>query len=37
VVEFRREFGDRVAAFDGGEDLKFDASEHGVTRQETCI
>jgi hypothetical protein len=31
VVEFRREFGDRVAAFDGGEDLKFDTPEHVVT------
>ena len=30
VVELRREFGDRVAAVDRGEDLKFD-SEHSVT------
>jgi hypothetical protein len=31
VVEFRREFGDRVAAVDRGENLEFDAPEHGVT------
>jgi len=31
VVEFRRELGDRVATFDDGEDLKFDAPEHSVT------
>jgi hypothetical protein len=31
VVELRREFGDRVAAVDRGEDLEFDAPEHGVT------
>jgi hypothetical protein len=37
VVELRRELGDRVAAFDGGEKLKFDAPEHGVTWYETSI
>ena len=31
VVEFRREFGDRVAGVDRGEDIEFDASEHDVT------
>jgi len=31
VVELRREFGDRVAAVDVGENLEFDAPEHGVT------
>ena len=31
VVELRREFGDRVAAVDRGEDLEFDTPEHGVT------
>jgi len=31
VIELRREFGDRVAAVDRGEDLEFDAPEHGVT------
>ena len=31
VVELRRELGDRVAAVDRGEDLEFDAPEHGVT------
>ena len=31
VVELRREFGDRVAAVDRGEDLEFDAPEHSVT------
>ena len=31
VVELRRELRDRVAAVDRGEDLKFDAPEHGVT------
>ena len=31
VVELHRELGDRVAAVDGGEDLKFDAPEHSVT------
>jgi len=30
VVELRREFGDRVAAVDRGEDLEFDTPEHGV-------
>ena len=37
VVEFRRELGDRVAAVDRGEDLEFDAPEHGVTYYETFI
>jgi hypothetical protein len=37
VVEFRRKFGDRVATIDRGEDLQFDAPEHGVTRYETDI
>jgi len=31
VVELRRELGDRVAAVNSGENLKFDAAEHGVT------
>jgi hypothetical protein len=31
VVELRRDLGDRVAAVDRGEDLEFDAPEHGVT------
>jgi len=30
AVEFRRELGDRVPAFDGGEDRKFDAVEHDI-------
>ena len=30
VVELRREFGDRVAAVDRGEDLEFDAPERDV-------
>jgi hypothetical protein len=37
VVELRRELGDRVAAVDRGEDLEFDAPEHGVTQYETCL
>ena len=37
VVELRRELRDRVAAVDRGEDLEFDAPEHGVTYYETCI
>jgi hypothetical protein len=31
VVELRREFGDRVAAVNRGENLEFDAPEHSVT------
>jgi hypothetical protein len=31
VVELSRELGDRVAAFDDGEDFEFDASEYDVT------
>jgi hypothetical protein len=37
VVELRREFGDRVAAVDGGEDLKLDAPEYDVTQYETGL
>lgn len=31
VVELRRDLGDRVTAFDGSEDFKFDAPERDVT------
>jgi hypothetical protein len=37
VGELRRKLGDRVAAVDRGEDLEFDAPDHGVTLYETCI
>jgi len=37
VVEFRREFGDRVAAVDCGEGLKLNTPEHGVTYYETGL
>jgi len=37
VVEFRREFGDRVAAVDCGEGLKSNTPEHGVTYYETGL
>lgn len=37
MVELGRNVGDRVAAFDGGEDPKFDASEHAITQYETHI
>jgi len=33
--QFRREFGDRVAAVDCGEGLKLNTPEHGVTYYET--
>jgi hypothetical protein len=31
TVEFRREVGDRVTSFDGGEHLEADTTEHCVT------
>jgi hypothetical protein len=37
VIELRRELGDRVAAFDDGEDLEFDAPEYDVTQYETSL
>jgi hypothetical protein len=37
LVELRRELGDRVAPVNPGEDLEFDAPEHGVTWSETGI